>query len=391
MLGRVSQLEVVELEIDETLGRVLAVDVVSTEVVPAFANSAMDGFAVRSVDTSPGAELAVITTIAAGSTSDMVVGPGQAARIMTGAALPDGADSVVMVELTEVSGDRVRLIEGVEAGRSVRPAGDDIGIGDLVLEAGCVLTPAAIAAAATVGRRTLPVVRAATVGVFSTGDELVDAGVELATGQIRDSNRHALLALVRQTGAVAVDLGLVADDPDAIATALVGGAARCDAIVTSGGVSMGDFDYVKVVLDRLGEMRWMQIAIKPAKPLAFGTIPDRGRDVPVFGLPGNPVSSQVSFELFARPALRLMMGHRFPDRQRLRAVAIDGFGRAVDGKMHFVRVRMSQGADGRFEVGSSGRQGSHHSLAMAAAEGLAVLGDGDGVAPGGLVDVIPLG
>lgn len=391
MLGRVSQLEVVELEIDETLGRVLAVDVVSTEVVPAFANSAMDGFAVRSVDTSPGAELAVITTIAAGSTSDMVVGPGQAARIMTGAALPDGADSVVMVELTEVSGDRVRLIEGVEAGRSVRPAGDDIGIGDLVLEAGCVLTPAAIAAAATVGRRTLPVVRAATVGVFSTGDELVDAGVELATGQIRDSNRHALLALVRQTGAVAVDLGLVADDPDAIATALVGGAARCDAIVTSGGVSMGDFDYVKVVLDRLGEMRWMQIAIKPAKPLAFGTIPDRGRDVPVFGLPGNPVSSLVSFELFARPAIRAMAGHPHPERRRLPAVAGADLRRRPDGKVHFVRVTLGSGGDSALTAEPAGSQGSHQLAASAGADGLAVLPDGDGIPAGAPVTVIPLG
>lgn len=391
MLGRVSQLDVVELPIDETPGRVLAFDVVSTEVVPAFANSAMDGFAVRAGDTSPGAELVVMTTIAAGTVSDVVLGHGQAARIMTGAPLPAGADAVIMVELTEVSGDRVRLVEGVEAGRSVRPAGDDIRIGDLVLEAGCLLTPAAIAAAATVGRRKLEVVRQAIVGVFSTGDELVDSDLPLAPGQIRDSNRHGLLALVSQTGALAVDLGLVPDDPQAIEAALLDGADRCDAIVTSGGVSMGDFDFVKVVLDRLGEMRWMQIAIKPAKPLAFGTITSGDRVVPVFGLPGNPVSSQVSFELFTRPALRAMMGHQLPDRRRLLAVSPEGFGRAVDGKIHFVRVRISQGPDGRFEVHSSGRQGSHHSLAMAAADGLAVVGDGDGVVPGGLVEVIPLG
>ena len=391
MLGGIERLGVIDAPIDDALGLVLAADIVSTELVPPFANSAMDGYAVRAADTGPGAELDVVATIAAGTAPDVVVGAGQAARIMTGAPMPRGADAVIKVELTEVAGERVRLADGVDVGRSVRPAGDDIGVGDVVLAAGAVMTPAAIAAAATIGRTTVPVVRAARVGVFSTGDELVGGGAPLGAGQIRDSNRHALLALVRGVGAIPVDLGLVPDDERAIEAALRWGVADCDAVVTSGGVSMGDFDFVKVVLDRIGEMRWMQVAIKPAKPLAYGTVEVAGRPVPVFGLPGNPVSSQVSFELFARPALRIMMGHATPDRRRLVAVAPGGLARRVDGKVHFVRVRVGQGADGRFEVESSGGQGSHHSVGMAAADGLAVLPDGDGVAPGGLVDVIPLG
>lgn len=389
-----SVLGVATTPLADTLGCVLATDVVSAERVPPFANSAMDGFAVRAADTGDGIELTVIGTIAAGAAPMFTVAAGHAVRIMTGAAMPPGADSVIMVELTDrVAGDgadRVRLAATVGVGQSVRPAGDDIAVGDVVLRAGVSLGPAGMAVAATVGRTSLDVIRPAVVGVLSTGDELVAGGAPLGVGQIRDSNRLALLALVRLAGAIPVDLGLIRDDEAAIEVALRDGASRCDAIVSSGGVSMGDFDFVKVVLDRIGDMAWMQVSIKPAKPLAFGTIAVGDRRVPVFGLPGNPVSSQVSFELFARPALRKMMGHTELDRRRLRCVSPDGIARRPDGKIHFVRVTVSQRADGQLEARSSGGQGSHHSLALAAADGLAVLVDGDGVAPGGAVEVIPL-
>jgi molybdopterin molybdotransferase len=222
---------------------------------------------------------------------------------------------------------------------------------------------------------------------MSTGDELVEGPGELAPGQIRDSNRRALLALVAELGCEPVDLGIVADDEAAIRSAIEQGAATCDALVTSGGVSMGDFDHVKAVLDELGDMNWMQVAIKPAKPLAFGVIDG----VPVFGLPGNPVSSMVSFELFARPGLRQMMGHPDWGRMVIGAVAPDGLPRRQDGKTHFVRVRLATHERHGVVATSAGSQGSHQLSAMAAAEGLAVVSDGDGIAPLGVVPVILLG
>ena len=250
---------------------------------------------------------------------------------------------------------------------------------------------------ATFGIDAVTVVPRARVGVLSTGDELVDGPQPLGPGQIRDSNRRSLLALVAQAGATPVDLGRAPDDEAAIAELIERGVATCDALVSSGGVSMGDFDYVKVVLDRLGDMRWMQVAIKPAKPLAFGAVggpgaPDGpgGSRVPVFGLPGNPVSSVVSFELFARPALRKMMGHRADDldRPRVRAVADDGLRRRPDGKVHFARVVCRYGEDDRYHVTTAGGQGSHQLSALVGANALAVLADGEGVDPGGEVEVL---
>jgi len=205
---------------------------------------------------------------------------------------------------------------------------------------------------------------------------------------VRDSNRPTLLALVASSGFVPVDLGRVGDDEAAITAAVRSAVERCDAVLTSGGVSMGDVDLVKVVLDRIGDMRWFQVAVKPAKPFAFGLVDG----VPVFGLPGNPVSSMVSFELFARPALRRMAG--FGDgeleRPQVRAVAGEDLGRSPDGKVHLLRVVTEWEADGRCRVRSAGGQGSHQLSAMAAADGLAVLPDGNGVAAGQEVDVLLL-
>ncbi|MEA3019646.1 MAG: molybdopterin molybdotransferase, partial [Actinomycetota bacterium] len=226
-------------------------------------------------------------------------------------------------------------------------------------------------------------------------DELVDGDGPLARGQIRDSNRPTLLALVRQAGFDAVDLGTARDDEATITAAIEHAVSSCDALVTSGGVSMGDLDFVKVVLDRIGDMRWMQIAIRPAKPLAFGTVPrpsggERGTRVPVFGLPGNPVSSAVSFELFARPGLRALAGHTELVRPTIRAIAGEDFIRTPDGKTHFARV-VATVEDGRHVVRSAGGQGSHQLAGLAAANALAVLADGDGVAARGEIDVILLG
>ncbi len=382
----------VSVPVHEAIGLVTTEPVVATEAVPPFANSGMDGFAVVAADTVGASEdapvlLTVVGTIAAGSAVDVEVTPGRAARIMTGAPIPPGADAVVMVERTRPEGDRVAIEAEVRTGTNVRHVGEDVQPGDVVVPEGSVITPGYLGMLAGHGHAEVSVIRRPRVGVFSTGDELVDGPRPLGRGQIRDSNRPTLLALVADVGCEAVDLGLVADDRDAIEAAIERGVASCDALVTSGGVSMGDFDYVKVVLDEMGDMDWMQVAIRPAKPLAFGTV----NGVPVFGLPGNPVSSMVSFELFARAGLRQMMGHRSWGRQVVRAKAAEPMARRPDGKTHFARVRLSRDDHGNVVAASAGGQGSHQLAAMAAANGLAVVPDGEGVAEGGEVDVIVLG
>ncbi|MCY3607893.1 MAG: molybdopterin molybdotransferase MoeA [Acidimicrobiaceae bacterium] len=392
----------------DALGLVTASEIISSEAIPQFANTAMDGFAVRSADVADApCELRVVETIAAGHAPQVTVGPGEASRIMTGAIIPPGADAVVMVERTSLvtpsstanpnstaadgpasgngAAEIVRVEVSVPPGNHVRPVGDDLHAGTHVFAAGTELTAGHLGVLCSLGMTEVEVFPRLRVGVLSTGDELVDDGSPLRPGQIRDSNRRTLLALAQRVDVVPVDLGLSPDDPDAIETAITTGVQTCDAIVTSGGVSMGDFDYVKAVLDRIGDMRSMQVAIKPAKPLAFGTV----GDVPVFGLPGNPVSSMVSFELFARPGLRSMMGHPDPVRPTVEATAAEALPRRADGKTHFMRV-LATPADGGVEVRSAGGQGSHMLWAMAKANALAVVPDGDGVRAGGPVDVLLL-
>ncbi|HVF74801.1 MAG TPA: gephyrin-like molybdotransferase Glp [Acidimicrobiales bacterium] len=371
----------------DALGCVTSVPLRADEPVPPFANTAMDGFAVRAADTAEApATLTVVGTLAAGAAPDVSVGPGEAVRIMTGAPIPPGADAVVMVEQTTTAedGGTVVVRTTVAPGNHVRPVGDDMAAGDEVFPAFTVLQPGHLGVLAALGMRKVPVFTRPRVGVLSTGDELVAEARDLKPGEIRDANRTTLLALARQAGFETVDLGIARDDRDAIRAAFTAAVAQCDAVITSGGVSVGDFDFVKVVLDELsgGTMQWMQVAIKPAKPFAFGTIDG----TPVFGLPGNPVSAMVSFEVFARPALRQMAGHPVLDRPTVRAVADDGLPRHPDGKLHFVRVRAEHGADGRVHVRSSGGQGSHMLRAMALADALALVPDGDGVPPGGDVE-----
>jgi molybdopterin molybdotransferase len=394
VLERVAALPAEPVAAADALGQVLAEAVVSAEAVPPFANSAMDGYAVIAADVASASEgapvrLPVVAEVAAGHPAQRALAAGQAMRIFTGAPVPDGADAIVMVELTERldGGAAVAVRAPASAGDHIRLAGDDVQVGDALFVPGHVLGPGHLGVLATVGQSTVVVHRRPRVGVLSTGDELVAGGGELAPGQIRESNGRTLLALLAEDGFEPVDLGLVADDEDAITAAIRHGAATCDAVLTSGGVSMGDIDLVKVVLDRIGDMRWMQIAIRPAKPFAFGMV---GEGTPVFGLPGNPVSSMVSYELLARPALRRMAGHPESGWRRppVAAVAAAPLPRRPDGKLHLVRVVGERDDAGVLRVRSAGAQGSHHLTAMARAHGLALLPDGDGLAAGDAVQVL---
>lgn len=374
-----------------SVGAILAETIVANENVPPFANTAVDGFAVRSSDTNNvPVSLKIAGTIAAGMNgTEFSVSENTAVRIMTGAPVPNGADAIVMVEDTEVEGDVVVIKKSASENANIRPAGDDMKPGEVVIEEGVVLTPSHLGVLATLGRTEVRIVRKPIVGVISTGDELVDDGSPLQPGQIRDSNRLALRALLQSHGYITVDLGLQPDDEAAIENAFRNGIEQCDAIVSSGGVSMGDFDFVKKVLNRIGDMRWMQVAIKPAKPLAFGIMQKAdGTEVPLFGLPGNPVSSLVSYELFCRPGLRKMSGHSEAnwDGPTVTATVLAPFGRKPDGKTHFARA-ICRFVDGRYVVESAGAQGSHQMAAMAAANALAILPDGDTVEPPASVHV----
>jgi molybdenum cofactor synthesis domain-containing protein len=383
--------DVVEAAIAEAVGAVLADDVVAAEDVPPFANSAVDGYAVRSADVAAApTRLRVVAEVAAGWSTDRVVASGEAIRIMTGAPMPAGADASVMVEDTERDLDDVVVNKAVSKGDSIRGVGEDVRVGTELFSAGTVVRPAVAGVLASINARRVRVVRTPRVAVLSTGDELINDGSALRPGQIRESNKTMLLPLVTEAGCEAIDLGVVRDDEAALEAVLRDAAASYDAIVTSGGVSMGEYDVVKAVLSRIADMRWMQIAIKPAKPFAFGLIASGDKRTPVFGLPGNPVSSMVSFELFARPALRKMRGHSVLDRTTVLAIADDGLPRRPDGKTHYMRVFGAFGADGRYHISSVGAQGSHQLAATSLADAIAIVPDGDGVAPGGSVNTMLL-
>ena len=378
----------------EALGLVTVEALAATEPIPPFANTGVDGYAVRAADTAGATaespvRLKVVDELPAGKAPTVPVGPGEAIRIMTGAPAPEGADAIVMVEDTAVeAGDRDLVVIRREArsGDHIRPAGGDLAVGDAAIPAGSVLGPAHLGVITSLGHSTVTVVRRPRVAVMSTGDELVPPGEPLSIGQIRDSNRPMLMALVAQTGCEAIDFGIGVDDEAIITERLEKAAATCDAMVTSGGVSMGDYDIIKMVLSRIAEMNWWQIAIRPAKPLAFGML----HGVPIFGLPGNPVSSHVSFELFARPALLRMMGHTRLFRPVTPAVAAHDMHRRVDGKLHLDRVTLRHDEAGRLVAASAGGQASNVLSAMAASDGLTLLPDGEGVSAGETVDVLRL-
>ena len=381
----------------DALGLVLAAEVVATESIPPFANTAMDGYAVRAADTSGASEAApvalrVVGELPAGRAPTIAVGPREAIRIMTGAPIPDGADAIVMVEHTERAGDDgVRVMRAAQTGDHVRPSAGDVAPGTVVFPVGTVVRAAHLGVLASLDVDHVDVVPRARVAVLSTGDELIERG-PLAPGQIRDANRPMLRALVEEAGAVVVDLGMARDDEAVITKAVATAADSCDALVTSGAVSVGDYDFVKTAIETVARDRpgsdfiWAQVAIKPAKPLAFGRL---GR-VPVFGLPGNPVSSHVSFELFARPALRMMMGHAEPGRPRVQARAAHPFGRRRDGRLYIERVVLARADDGGFLASRSGVQASNVLSGMARANGLALLPDGDGVGEGAELTVLVL-
>ncbi len=373
------------------MGCVAGATVTATEPVPSFANSSMDGYALRAVDaTTNESSLEVVGTILAGDATTRPLGEGESMRIMTGAPLPPGADAVCPIEAVVVEGGRVRVPGPVTSGAYVRYPGDDTKVGDILVRAGDVLGPARLGVLAGQGFASVSAHPRPRVGVLSTGDELSDEPGPLSPGHIRDANRPALLASLRQAGCVAVDLGRSSDDEAEISRRLRDAAMSCDAVISTGGVSVGDVDFVKSVLSEIcgDRARWMQVAVRPGKPFAFGRADGTG--TPIFGLPGNPVSTLVSFELFVRPALRRLAGHLDLGRPSIQAVLDVDLARRRDGRDYMVHVTVAFGEDHRVHVTSATRQGSHLLSAVAGANALAHLPDGDGLGAGDDVRVMIL-
>lgn len=385
VLDRMPLLAAVETSLEGAVGSVLAEDVISPENLPGFENAAMDGFAVVASDVRrPPVDLDIIDDVAAGSLPSATVTPGTVARIMTGAPIPPGADAIVPVEATDVTSEgRVRILEPATVGDHVRPVGGSVRAGSLVFEAGLRLRPPHVSVMASMGA--LPVVRRQPiVAVMSTGDELVPPSTKtLEPGAIRDSNRTLLRGLLTELGVEVRDYGIVGDTPGSFESALDDAADGADVVVTSGGVSMGAYDVVKLALRERGTVDFVKIAMQPGKPLGFGTV----ADVPFFGLPGNPVSVFVSFEQFVRPAILAMMGAEFLFRDRVPGILDDGITTNPE-KDVFVRVTADRDREGRWHARSSGGQSSNVLSALAFAGALAVVPLGVGrVEPGGTVDL----
>ncbi len=369
----------------DALGSILAEPAVADRDVPPFRNSAMDGYAVRGVDVqTAGVRLLVIGSVAAGAVPDQTVGPGQALRIMTGAPMPRGADTVVRVEDTDNGAERVTVTRATPTGLSIRQAGEDLRRGETVLASGTLLRAGEIGVLASIGRATVPVVRRPKVAILSTGDELVDIDQTPGPGHIRDTNRYSLTAAVRATNSEPFALGIVADEAADLRHAL-GNAAFGDAVVTSGGVSVGDHDHVKPVVDSMGSMDFWSIAIRPGRPLAFGELRTKRGSVPIFGLPGNPVSALLTFELFVRPALLKMAGHTKLHRPRARARLLDRVEKPIGLRM-FARGIYDRESE---TVRSTGPQGSGILRSMALANCLIDIPEAPSAAePGETVNVI---
>lgn len=382
VLDSITQLASTELSISQCDGLVTAVPTYASESIPPFDNTAVDGFALRHDDIEKGIrQFTILGTIAAGSMVEEEMASGSTYRIMTGAPMPPAADCVLMVEdsIVDDSGNSstLRFDKIPSQFENVREAGSDITKGQLLFPAQTTLTAGHLGVLASLGMYVVKVFPRAKVGIISTGDELSNENGPLRPGQIRDSNRPTLSSLVREMGAEPVDFGTVRDNPDELREAFSKAASCCDAVLSSGGVSVGDFDYTKAVLDELSNntMTWMQIAIRPAKPFAFGHI----GTTPVFGLPGNPVSSMVSFELLARPAILKMSGHSSIFRNEILAMCDKPLRRRPDGKIHFMRVSAKWKEDGRLHIEPQAGQSSHLLYSMANSNALAIVPDGNGV------------
>ncbi len=349
-------------------GRVLLEHVRAGRVIPPLDNSAMDGYAVRSEDVARvPATLVVVEELPAGRRTERKLGPGEAARILTGAAVPAGADAVVMQEQTEIDGDQLRVLRSVDPGENVRGAGSDVEPSTTVAARGEVLHPAHIGMLAAVGRTQVRVGARPRVAILATGDELVEPDRLEDDGRIVTSNSYGLAAAIREAGATPVYLGIAPHEPDAIAERFRE-ALRCDAVVSTGGVSVGDRDWIKSVLAELGgEMKLWRVRMKPGAPLAFVLLEGR----PVFGLPGNPVSTLVAFEQFVRPALLKMMGHTKLYRPVEAAILEETYRKPAD-RLHFVRVRL-ESRDGQLYARPTGDQSSGVLLSMVRADALAVV------------------
>ncbi|HEV8671696.1 MAG TPA: gephyrin-like molybdotransferase Glp [Candidatus Limnocylindria bacterium] len=385
VLARITPLAPTEVALLDALGAVLAEDAIADRDVPPFRNSAMDGYAVRGTDVNAdGMKLRVVGAVAAGSVPDRAVGAGEAARIMTGAPIPDGADTVVRIEDTDNGAQVVTINKATPLGMAVRQAGEDLRRGEVVLGRGTLLRPADIGVLASIGRAKVNVTRRPNVAVLSTGDELVDIDEEPGPGQIRDTNRYSLAAAVRATGCSAFELGIARDSADDLRHAL-GNAAFGDLVVTSGGVSVGDHDHVKPVVDAMGQMDFWSIAIRPGRPLAFGELRTKRGSVPLFGLPGNPVSALLTFELFVRPALLKMAGRTKLHRPRAQARLLDRIDKPI-GLRTFARGIYDAAAG---TVRSTGAQGSGIMRSMSLANCLIDLPESANMAqPGESVTVL---
>jgi molybdopterin molybdotransferase len=375
VIAGVHRLGTEQVSIEDALGRVLAEPAVASGAIPPFPNSAMDGFAVRASDVvSTPVTLPVNEDVPAGTVPTMTVESGTATRIMTGAPMPEGADCVVPVEDTaDGTDDSVAIISGVRSGTHVRPAGGDIAVGEVVVAAGTRLSARDLGSLASVG--VAPIVsRQPVVALMSTGDEVVEYSTsDLGPGKIRDTNKVVLRGVLDDLHIPYVDLGIIGDDVEELREAYLHAADVGDAIISTGGVSMGDFDFVKQILRESGSVDFWKVAMQPGKPFAFGHVDG----VPLFGLPGNPVSTFVSFEQFVRPALLAMMGAAKLFRPWVSGVMGEDV-RTNDEKDVFVRVMLAPDRDGSFVAVKAGGQGSNILSALANADAFAVVPVGVG-------------
>jgi molybdopterin molybdotransferase len=376
ILAEIHPLNITRVPLADALGLVLAEDVIAEEDIPPFDNSAMDGFALLSKDSRPHngnpPRLRVTGGIAAGYVANHAVEEGSAMRIMTGAPVPPGADAVIQVELTHNDGPEsewVEILQEVAPGNNIRPAGEDMRKGQTALQHGTEIGPWEIGILATLGRANVPVIRRPRVAILSTGDEIVDVGEQLQPGKIRNSNGYLLEAAVRRAGAEAHRLGVARDSVESLREKLTE-AITYDLILTSGGVSVGDFDYVKDVMQEQGQMNFWRINMRPGKPVAFGRI----GDVPLLGLPGNPVSTAVTFELFGLPLIRKMLGHSRLVKPQIDVVVEEDI-RERAMRRHYIRARV-EWRDGRFVARTTGNQGSHIMTSLLNANALLIVPEG---------------